>query len=78
MALRRDGEQVVQTVNLFQYHRFYLRDAADFVRMYDATGYSDIAAQVLGMFPVVKRPDGNFMSQPGQYDGWGEALWAFG
>src|SRR6266567_1418521 len=78
MALRRDGEQVVQTVNLLQYHRFYLRDAADMVRMYDATGYSDIAAEVLGLFPAVQKPDGNFVSQPGQYDGWGEALWAFG
>lgn len=78
MALRRDGSQTVQTVNLFQYHRFYLRDAADMVRMYDATGYSDIAENVLGMFLAVQQPDGNFLSQPGQYDGWGEALWAFG
>jgi hypothetical protein len=78
MALRGDDGHVVQTVNLFQYHRFYLRDAADLVRMYDATGYSDIAAQVLEMFPPVQRPDRNFMSQPGQFDGWGEALWAFG
>ena len=72
-----DG-QFVQTVNQFQYHRFYLRDSADFVRMYDATGYSDIAEQVLSLFPSRQEPDGNFLSQPGQYDGWGEALWAFG
>jgi hypothetical protein len=72
-----DGD-TVQTVNDFQYHRFYLRDAADFVRMYDATGYSDIAARVLSFFPSRQQPDGNFLSQPGQYDGWGEALWAFG
>jgi hypothetical protein len=78
MALNDVEGQAVQTVNDFQYHRFYLRDAADFVRMYDATGYSDIAARVLAFFPSRQQPDGNFLSQPGQYDGWGEALWAFG
>jgi hypothetical protein len=78
MALNDSNGETVQTVNDFQYHRFYLRDAADFVRMYDATGYSDIAARVLSFFPSRQQPDGNFLSQPGQYDGWGEALWAFG
>lgn len=78
LALNLVDGQAVQTVNQFQYHRFYLRDAADFVRMYDATGYSDIAAQVLSLFPSRQQADGNFLSQPGQYDGWGEALWAFG
>jgi hypothetical protein len=78
MALNEVNGEPVQTVNDFQYHRFYLRDAADFVRMYDATGYSDIAARVLSFFPSRQQPDGNFLSQPGQYDGWGEAMWAFG
>ncbi len=78
LALNNIDGETVQTVNDFQYHRFYLRDAADFVRMYDATGYSDIAAHVLLFFPSRQQPDGNFLSQPGQYDGWGEALWAFG
>lgn len=78
MALNSVDGQMVQTVNLLQYHRFYLRDAADFVRMYDATGYSDIAGKVLDFFPSRQQSDGNFLSQPGQYDGWGEALWAFG
>jgi hypothetical protein len=78
LALNNVDGQTVQTVNDFQYHRFYLRDAADFVRMYDATGYSNIAARVLSFFPSRQQPDGNFLSQPGQYDGWGEALGAFG
>jgi hypothetical protein len=68
----------VQTASQFHYHRFYLRDSADYVRMYDATGYSDIAAQVIGFFQTRQQPDGNFLSQPSQYDGWGEALWAIG
>jgi hypothetical protein len=78
LALDLEDGQTVQTVNDFQYHRFYLRDAADFVHMYDITGYSDIAARVLTFFPTRQQPDGNFLSQPGQYDGWGEAMWAFG
>lgn len=78
MALNSVDGQAVQTVNQFQYHRFYLRDAADFVRMYDATGYNDIASKVLDFFPSRQQSDGNFLSQPGQYDGWGEALWVFG
>lgn len=68
----------VQTAEQFQYHRFYLRDSADYVRMYDATGYPDIGGQVLGFFLDRQQPDGNFLSQPNQYDGWGEAMWAFG
>jgi hypothetical protein len=78
MALNTVDGQPVQTVNLFQYHRFYLRDSADLVRMYDATGYSDIAAKVLSLYPSRQTADGNFLSQPGQYDGWGEALWSIG
>jgi hypothetical protein len=78
LALNSVDGQSVQTVNQFQYHRFYLRDSADFVRMYDATGYSDIANQVLPLFFSRQQSDGNFLSQPGQYDGWGEALWSFG
>jgi hypothetical protein len=34
--------------------------------------------QVLSFFPERQQPDGNFLSQPDQYDGWGEAMWAFG
>jgi hypothetical protein len=78
MALNEVEGQTVQTVNQFQYHRFYLRDATDFVHMYDVTGYSDIAARVLTLFPSRQQADGNFLSQPGQYDGWGEAMIAYG
>jgi hypothetical protein len=72
-----DG-QFVQTVNQLQYHRFYLRDSADFVRMYDATGYSKIASEDVAFFGTRQLADGDFLSQPQQYDGWGEALWTFG
>jgi hypothetical protein len=72
-----DG-RFIQTASQFQYHRFYLRDSADYVRMYDATGYKDVGSQVISFFETRQQQDGNFMSQPGQYDGWGEALWCFG
>ncbi len=72
------GPNYIQTVNKLHYHSFYLRDGADIVHMYDLTGYSDLARQVLDFFALSQKPDGNFLSQPQQYDGWGEALWAYG
>jgi hypothetical protein len=77
-ALNKVSGSYVQTINQFQYHRFYLRDTADFVRMYDTSGYPQIARDVLDFFATRQQPDGNFLSQPGQYDGWGEALWTYG
>ena len=77
-ALNKVDGQYIQTINQFQYHRFYLRDSADFVRMYDTSGYPDIGRQVIDFFATRQQPDGNFLSQPGQYDGWGEALWTYG
>ena len=78
VALNKVNGSYVQTINQFQYHRFYLRDSADFVRMYDTSGYPEIALHVLDFFATRQQPDGNFLSQPGQYDGWGEALWTYG
>jgi hypothetical protein len=68
----------IQKVNEFQYDAFWLRDASFTVRMYDLGGYHDIARQCLEFFPRWQQPDGNFVSQGGQYDGWGQTLWAFG
>ncbi len=49
-ALNKVSGSYVQTINQFQYHRFYLRDSADFVRMYDTSGYPQIARDVLDFF----------------------------
>jgi len=68
----------VQKVNEFQYDNFWLRDAAYFARMYDITGHSQDARRVLDFFPRWQREDGNFVSQGGQYDGFGQTLWAYG
>lgn len=67
----------VQKVNEFQYDAFWLRDAAYIARMYDVSGYHDIARQCLDFFGRWQRDDGNFVSHGGQYDGWGQTLWAY-
>lgn len=71
------GPDYIQTVNKLHYHSFYLRDSADIAHSYDVTGYPGIARQVLEFFSKWQKPDGNFLSQPQQYDGWGEAVWGY-
>ena len=71
------GPDYIQTVNKLHYHSFYLRDGADIVHSYDVTGYPQIGKQVLDFFAKSQKPDGNFLSQPQQYDGWGEAVWGY-
>jgi hypothetical protein len=71
------GEDYIQTVNKLHYHEFYLRDGADIVHSYDVTGYPEIAEQDLRFFAKSQKADGNFLSQPQQYDGWGEAVWGY-
>ena len=68
----------IQTVNLAQYHAFWLRDGSHMVHAYDLTGHPRDAAEALRFFAKFQQPDGEFLSQPGEHDGWGEALWAYG
>jgi hypothetical protein len=72
------GDDYIQTVNKLHYHEFFLRDGADIVHSYDVTGYPEIARQDLQFFAKSQLPDGNFLSQSQQYDGWGEAVWGYG
>lgn len=78
LALNKVGDDYVQTINQLHYHGFYLRDSSDFIRMYDTTGYPDIGGKVLNFFGTRQGEDGNFLSQPGQFDGWGYALLTYG
>ncbi|MGA2570483.1 MAG: hypothetical protein ABSF23_08195 [Terracidiphilus sp.] len=78
IAIDRIGDDTIQTVNKLHYHAFWLRDGADIVHSYDLTGYPQIARQCLDFFAKKQLPDGNFLSQPQQYDGWGQAVWAYG
>lgn len=78
IARDKIGNDYVQTVNKFNYHAFWLRDISNVTRMYDVSGYPDYAAQVLAFFPRWQQPDGNYVSQGGQFDGIGQALWIYG
>jgi hypothetical protein len=78
IARDKVGDNYVQTVNKFHYHAFWLRDSSYILRNYDVSGYHDIARQVLDFFAGWQQPDGNFVSQGGQFDGWGQVLWAYG
>jgi hypothetical protein len=78
LALNHIGSDWIQTVNQLHYHSFYLRDSSDFVHMYDVTGYPAIAGKVLDFYARKQQPDGNFLSQKGQFDGWGQTLWIYG
>ncbi len=77
MAIDHIGPDYIQTVNKLHYHAFWLRDGADIVHSYDVTGYPQIARECLDFFAKSQKPDGNFLSQAQQYDGWGEAVWAY-
>jgi hypothetical protein len=78
MALDRVGDDYIQTVNKLQYHAFWLRDASFIASAYDVTGNANLAKKCLLFFLKFQRPDGLFISNQGQYDGWGQTLWAFG
>lgn len=74
---QQDGHWI-QTVNDLQYHAFWLRDSAAITSAFDRVGLHEVAAQDLNFVQTWQGPDGLFMSRPGQYDGWGQALWAYG
>ena len=78
IARDKAGDQYIQTVNKFHYHAFWLRDSSYIARMYDVSGYHQYARQILDFFAGWQQPDGNFVSQGGQFDGWGQTLWAYG
>jgi hypothetical protein len=78
IARDKVGDDYIQNVNKFNYHAFWLRDASYIVRMYDISGYPKYARQALDFFARWQNPDGNFVSQKGQFDAWGQTLWAYG
>jgi hypothetical protein len=65
-----------QMPNRLQYRSFWVRDAAIETQALDLAGLHAAAAQNLGFIDTFQQPDGLFISQPGQYDEWGQALWA--
>ncbi|MEX2194712.1 MAG: hypothetical protein WD844_05450 [Thermoleophilaceae bacterium] len=79
MARYKDARgRWVQTVNKLQYHAFYLRDGAVITNAFDLVGLHHLAERNLGFFLSWQDDSGNFISRPGQRDGFGQALWALG
>lgn len=78
MAREHTGGDYIQTVNVLQYHAFWLRDGSQIMNAYDVAGYPRLVRQSLPFFLSLQKPNGLFISQSGQYDGWGQALWALG
>jgi hypothetical protein len=70
--------QWVQAVNKLRYHAFWLRDGAVITNMFDLVGLHRLARENLEFFLTWQREDGLFISRPEEYDGFGQALWAFG
>jgi hypothetical protein len=66
----------VQSPNRLQYQAFWIRDAAIETEALDLAGLHAAAAQNLSFIDAFQQPDGLFISQAGQYDEWGQALWA--
>lgn len=75
VARYRSSAGWVQAVNKFQYQAYWLRDSSVMTVALDQAGLHAPAAQNLGLLPVWQQPDGLFISQPGEYDGIGQALW---
>jgi hypothetical protein len=65
-----------QCPNRLQYRAFWIRDATIETEALDLAGLHAAAAQNLSFIDAFQQPDGLFISQAGQYDEWGEALWA--
>ncbi len=71
-------DEVEQHVNRLQYNRFWLRDSAFFVSMYEKWGQPEVARALCRRCYGSQLEDGNFLSNRGQLDGWGQSMWAFG
>jgi hypothetical protein len=66
----------MQATNKLQYQELWIRDATLQLHALDLAGLHRQAAQDLSFMDAYQQPDGLFISRPGQYDGWGQALWA--
>lgn len=61
----------------YTYKRFWFRDAAFIVQALLCTGQAERAERALDLFPSKQTAFGYFLSQEGEWDSNGQALWAF-
>ena len=78
LSLReRRGMDWVPLGGPFHYRDVWLRDGARAMQALAISGYTEEARQMAGAFLRFQWPHGPFVSQTGQLDGTGQALWAF-
>jgi len=68
-----DGDSI--TPGPLTYHHYWFRDSAYMVTALNIAGYHEQAAQKLENYPSRQRPDGFFLSQDGEWDSAGQAIW---
>ena len=60
----------------YTYRRFWFRDAAYIIRALLCLGQAERAERALDLFPSKQTPFGHFLSQDGEWDSNGQAIWA--
>ena len=60
----------------FTYKRFWFRDAAFILQAMTATGLFNNIEKIIDRFPMRQTSAGYFMSQDGEWDSNGQAIWA--
>ena len=73
----RRGPRWVPIGGPFQYRDVWLRDGARAIRALAVCGQTRVARDLADGFLEFQLPQGAFVSQRGQLDGTGQALWAF-
>ncbi|NLH49717.1 MAG: hypothetical protein GX444_14120 [Myxococcales bacterium] len=73
LLLVDDGDAI--TPGIMTYHHYWFRDAAYLVTALDRLGLHESAKRKLLDYPQKQQPDGFFLSQPGEWDSAGQAIW---
>jgi hypothetical protein len=73
----RRGDVEIPIGNPFQYRDVWLRDGARVAHALAISGHGDVARRMVAGLARFQWPNGAFLSQRGQLDGSGQALWAF-
>jgi hypothetical protein len=73
LLLADDGDCI--TPGVMTYHHYWFRDSAYLVTALDRLGLHADAERKLRDYPSRQRKDGFFLSQPGEWDSAGQAIW---
>ncbi len=72
----RRGAALVPIGSPFQYRDVWLRDGARAIRALAVSGHVETARELAAGLTLLQWPSGAFLSQRGQLDGTGQAVWA--